>query len=90
MKKIIALFTNPVLLILALVISLGLAGYSYSMYQNSQKELAKIKSNPQSIAQKESKAVVAKVGALVALPLGENPTIATIADKTKLNLLRKI
>lgn len=79
-----SLFTKPLFLLLLSIVSLGIAAYSYYMYQNSQKELAKVKSNPQSIVQGEVKALIAKVGALVALPASENPTVATIADKSKL------
>lgn len=84
MKKFVSFLTKPLFLLPLLIISLGLTGVSYNMYQKSQQELAKVKSNPQSIAQGEAKAIVAKVGVLVSLPEGENPTIATIADKSKL------
>lgn len=84
MKKFVSFFTKPLFLLLLLIVSLGVAAYSYNMYQNAQKELAKVKNNPQSIVQEEAKALITKVGSLVSLPEGENPTIATIADKTKL------
>ena len=84
MKKFVSFFTKPLFLFSLVVLSLGLAGYSYSMYQESQQELLKVKNNPQAIVQGEAKALIAKVGTLVSLPAGENPTIATVTDKTKL------
>jgi hypothetical protein len=39
-----------------------------------------LKQNPQAVAQKETEALVAKVGKLVVLPAGETPTIATVSD----------
>lgn len=84
MQKITAILMKPLTIVIALVLSLGLAGASYYMYQNSQQELAKIKSDPRSVAQEEAKALIAKIGGLIALPAGEDPTVATITDKEKL------
>lgn len=84
MQKITAILMKPLTIIIALVLSLGLAGASYYLYQNSQQELAKIKNDPRSVAQEEAKALIAKIGGLIALPAGEDPTVATITDKEKL------
>lgn len=84
MKKLVVLSTKPLFLVILLIIALGVAGANYYMYQNSKMELAKVKSNPQLIAQDEAKALIAKVGALVLLPASEDPTVATITDKEKL------
>lgn len=84
MQNLVTFLTKPLTLVVALVLSVGLAGVSYNMYQNSQAELAKVKSDPRSVAQEEAKALIAKIGALVVLPEGEEPTIATITDREKL------
>lgn len=84
MQKITAILMKPLTIVIALVLSLGLAGASYYLYQNSQQELAKIKNDPRSVAQEEAKALIAKIGGLIALPAGEDPTVATITDKEKL------
>lgn len=55
------------------LLALALAGYFY--YQ-----LSLVKQNPQVVAQEETADLVAKVSKLVALPEGETPTIATVAD----------
>ena len=83
-KALVNFLTKPVTLVVTLALSIVAAGGSYYMYQNSQQELAKVKSDPRSMVQEESKALIAKVGALVVLPDGEEPTIATITDIEKL------
>lgn len=70
-----------VVLILA---AAGTAGYFYNRYQNSQKEVTKLKSNPTVVAQTEAQQLMDKVGKLTDLPKGETPTIATVTDITKL------
>jgi len=66
------------LLVLALILVVGLAGYLY--WQNVQ-----LKKNPQAVAQEQVKSLVAKVGKLILLPTDETPTIATVTDP---NLLK--
>lgn len=65
----------PVLggLLVLLLISAGSAVYFYQ-------QLSDLKENPQDVAQKEAEALTAKVGKLIVLPEGENPTIATVND----------
>lgn len=65
------------LALLVLAIAGGGAGYYY--YTQNQK-LAK---NPNLVAQEETKRLVSAVGQLIELPK-EEPTIATVADKSKL------
>lgn len=60
-------------LLVLLVVSAGSAVYFYQ-------QLSSLKENPQAIAQKEAEALVSKVGKLIVLPEGENPTIATVND----------
>lgn len=71
---------NPALLriistILAvlLVIATGSAAYFYQ-------QLAGLKTNPQKIAQEEAADLVNRLGKLIVLPEGEQPTIATVND----------
>ncbi len=77
---------NLTTLIILIIVVAGAAGsvYFYNNYQSSQEELDKLKKDPNTLAKQESKDLVDKVGKLVELPKGENPTIATVADKSKL------
>ena len=63
------------------VVIIGVSGYTayyfYSKYQS-------LKNNPNSVAQDETKALVQKIGQLIELPTGEDPTLATVKDKEKL------
>ena len=68
----------PILLGVALAVMTATAIYFY--WQNTE-----LKKNPQSIAQEEVKAIVARVSRLIVLPEGEIPTIATVTDT---NLLK--
>ena len=69
-----AVLTVVVLLLLA---SLGVAGYYYRQFEN-------LKKNPNKTAQDETKAVIDAVGKLIVLPTGEDPTVATVTDPSKL------
>lgn len=66
----------PAAVVIALLV-LGGGGYLY--YQKSQVQL-----NPNLNTQDEVKKVVAKVSKLIDLPVGEEPTVATVTDITKL------
>lgn len=70
-ERIVRLFkrTMPLITILAIV---G-AVYFY-------KEAQTLKADPQVQAQKEAQELVEKVGALIVLPEGEVPTVATVSD----------
>ena len=61
-----------VLAILA-VVAIGAAVYFYS-------QLSQLRADPQKIAQEEVKSLVVKVGKLIVLPEGEEPTVATVTD----------
>lgn len=63
----------PVVLMLLLTVAILTAGYFYKKYSD-------IRKNPQSVAQNETKALIAKVGKLIELPADEEPTIATVSD----------
>lgn len=85
MGKLFLSFTkSPKALLVLLVIAVAVAGVSWSQYQATQKELADLKKNPQAAAQQETKDLVVRVGQLVALPEGEQPTVATVTDKERL------
>jgi hypothetical protein len=68
--------------IVAVLVVVALAGagtgyYYYDQYQT-------LKQNPQAVTEKENAALVAKLGQLIVLPTDEQPTIATVADPSKL------
>ncbi len=63
--------------VLLLLGSAGAAGYYYKQYDE-------LKNNPSKVSQDETKATIAAVGKLIVLPTGEDPTIATVTDPSKL------
>ncbi len=63
----------------ALLVVLGGGGYFYYQSTKAQKQ-----TNPQQAAQEEVKKIVAEVGKLIELPAGEDPTVATVTDISKL------
>lgn len=64
-------------LVALLVISAGVAYYFYS-------RLAVVQGSPSQDARLEVKALIAKVGQLIVLPEGEDPTVATVTDPERL------
>ncbi len=65
-----------------LIITAASAPAYYFYYQNQKsQELLK---NPTEAAREEVRALMAKVGQLLELPQGEEPTVATVSDKEKL------
>lgn len=69
---------------LVIIILLIIAAASSFAYYRSQQQLKTLQSTPQEIASNQVKNLVQKVGKLVALPEGEEPTVATITDIEKL------
>ena len=69
--------TLPVIIVLAVLLLLvsGIAGYFYYQYQNAKPGVAEAK---------EMKQLVETLGAVIVLPEGEEPTLATVTDKDKL------
>jgi len=67
---------NIAVLVVA-IIALCIGGYFY--YQ-----LKVLKTSPQTVAQEEVTSLIAKVSKLYLLPIGEEPTIATVSDPTAL------
>ena len=72
-------FRNPfVIMLLALfVIAVVFAIYSYT-------QLAELKRDPQRVAEQEVEELVNRVGKLIVLPEGEQPTVATVSDAESL------
>ena len=69
-------------LVVILVIIIAIAGiicsvFFYNKYQS-------IKNNPTELVKQETKKLVEDIGRLVDLPTGEDPTVATVTDSTKL------
>jgi len=76
----------PIFVILTLI-GMGAAGYFYFQFQKTSKELQTIKTDPNTVqkaAQEEVKRLIMEVGKLIDLPVGEDPTVATITDIDKL------
>lgn len=59
------------------IVALALSGYFYYQWNT-------LKKNPQAIAQKEVRDLVARVASVTILPEGETPTIATVTDLSAL------
>ena len=64
---------NPVVLFVALVIMILLAGYFY--WENTQ-----LRENTQLDSEREVQELVERVSRLIVLPEGEIPTVATVSD----------
>ncbi len=73
LKRMIVKYAMPIITVIAVL----LAGFFY--YQ-----IHLLKQNPQAMAQKETAALVLKVGKLAVLPEGETPTVATVSDPAAL------
>ncbi|MDE2026462.1 MAG: hypothetical protein KGJ07_08285, partial [Patescibacteria group bacterium] len=80
MKKVLS--SRFLIAALATVAVVSLAGgiYFYMQYQTAQRLL----SNSNLNGQQQVDQTVAKVGRLIELPTNESPTLATVADVTKL------
>jgi len=76
--------TTTFVVVVVVILAIAAAGFYYQQYQGSQAELESIKSDPKKIARLEAKELVKQVGQLVALPQGEDPTVATVTDVSKL------
>ena len=74
-------YLNSKLLLPAMVavVILVLGGGGYLYYRQTQAN-----NNPQSVVEQEVKKIVSEVGKLIDLPTGEDPTLATVTDITKL------
>lgn len=66
------------LILVGFVLAAG--GSAYYFY----KQYSVLKSDPQVFAKKDAAALIEKVGQLIVLPEGEEPTVATVSDPEKL------
>jgi len=73
-------FLRKNITLVLLVIALAGAGSAYYFYN----QFEQLKQNPQALTDKENTTLVAKLGELMVLPQNEQPTIATVADPSKL------
>lgn len=76
-------FNQKFLIPVVAVLVLALAGGGYYFFNQYQKNQAQ-SANPQAQTQEEVKRLVAEVGKLIELPQGEDPTVATVTDVSKL------
>lgn len=79
---------KKVLIILGVIIGLLVLGFAVKFYldlREAKNELQSIQNNPNAKAKEESQKIVEEVGKLVELPLGEEPTVATVTDPAKLS-----
>ena len=79
-NKLSSLNYKKALIILVIIALAVTTFYFYNQYQKANSLLQ----NPNQATTEESKKLLAQVGKLIELPAGENPTIATVSDKTKL------
>ena len=84
MVKLLLSLTKPKALLILLVLAVGVAGANWYLYSTTQRELSAIKDDPRKAVQQETSELIAKVGFLVALPEGEEATVATVTDKERL------
>jgi len=75
---------NPNFLLAILLASVLSTAYFFDQNLIAQRELAAIKKNPNLVTQQEAKDLISRIGLLVQLPKGEQPTIATVTDVSKL------
>lgn len=73
-------YSTAVIVGIIIAIALIPSYYFYTRWEHSQKLLK----NPDLAVQEEKRDILEKVGKLVDVPTNENPTIATISDKDKL------
>ncbi len=73
-----------VIILVIFIALLGTAGYFFKQYHNTQKQVQDLKKDPERAARLATTELVDKIGKLVVLPEGEDPTIATVTDPEKL------
>ena len=64
-----------------LIVAIAAAAFFYTKYQDSQDKLK----HPERLAAAQTQNLVQKVGEHVELPAGEQPTVATVSDVSKLS-----
>ena len=73
-------YVKKAVISVVVLLLLGASGAAYYFYN----QWNVLKNNPNKVAADETKAVVAEVGKLILLPTGEDPTVATVTDPSKL------
>lgn len=76
-------FSKIGLFALVVLMAAGSIGASVFFFQRYQK-IQKLLQNPTEAAKEETRTLVAKVGTIIDLPKGEEPTVATITDVNQL------
>jgi len=90
-KKIKKISSVYLAVVMVVVLLLGGAAIAYKVIDDSNKENAKLKeenarlANPQESAKLETERVKASVAQLIDVPEGEDPTIASVVDASKLS-----
>ncbi|GEM_PF-758672 len=83
LKKTYILYIGGV--IIAFALSFGVYGmYQYTQLSNTLAQLSQDPERIEKLTKDEEKKLITKVNTLVALPTGEEPTIAIVTDKEKL------
>lgn len=72
-----------IILLLLLIITAASTGVAYYFYQHYQQAQLLLR-DPDAVAREEVKNLVDQVGKFIELPTNEEPTVATVSDKTKL------
>lgn len=75
---------NKALLIIIAVIVLAVAVVPSYYFYNQYKKTQSLLSNPTASSNTQEKVLIDEVGKLMVLPTGEQPTVATVSDITKL------
>ena len=78
-KTLVHYAVDAVLVVLVIALAVSYMGVK-SQKADVEKELAAVKANPQSLVQKQTTDLIAKVGALMTLPSDEQPTVAEVSD----------
>ncbi len=71
------------LLVIVIALLVCMVGYLYAKNLQAEKKVSKLSSSQQA-DKGETERLVKKVGTIVVLPEGENPTVATVVDSAKL------
>ena len=81
LSRLIRGFGASGVLIIILIVAIAAAVFFYTKYQDSQDRLK----HPDILAKAQTQSLVEKAGKHVELPAGEEPTVATVSDVSKLS-----
>lgn len=68
--------------IVILLVFLGIASSTFYFYKQNQKNL-ELLNNPEQASKEEASALAERIGALIDLPVDEEPTVISVVDKEK-------